>query len=88
MFADLCEEKEKWRVTETPDPSLAQAYPSSGQPHTGCFGEGGADISHALFINGEECQGMFRKQFTAAPDDEGALSFLETLRSLGTGSVL
>ena len=88
VFADLGLEGERWRVSETADPSLPQVYPSGLLPHSGSLGEGGEDLSHALFINGEECQGMFRKQFTAAPDDEAAKGFLETQRSFGADSVL
>ena len=88
VFADLGQAGEKWRVSETEDPSLPQVYPSGHLPHSGFFGEEGEDISHALFINGEDCQGMFRKQFTAAPDDEAARVFLETQRSYQAGSVL
>ena len=88
LFADIASEGTAWRVTETPDPSCAQAYPAQGRPWSGTLGENGEDIAHALFINGQECQGMFRKMFSAAPQDTAAEAFLTEERAKGEGSRL
>lgn len=87
-FVDISEEGKAWRVTESPDASCPQVYPSSGQPQSGVFGQHGEDVSHALFINGENCQGMFRKQFTAHSGDETAGRYLEAERAKGSSSSL
>ena len=88
VFADLGAEGERWRVSETPDLSIHQVYPSGAAPQSGLLGEGGEDVTHALFINGEDCQGMFRKQYTAAEGDEAARDYLEAQRLLGADSAL
>ena len=88
LFPDLDEEGRAWRVTETADPSCPQVYPSGGLPQGGTLGEGGVDTTQAMFINGEDCQGMFRKQFSAAAGDTAAGDFLARERSKGTASSL
>ncbi len=88
LFADIARQGTAWRVIETPDPSFAQAYPAQGSPWSGKLGENGEDISHALFINGQECQGMFRKMFSAAPQDIAAEAYLAEERAKGEGSGL
>ena len=88
LFTDLGEEGEKWRVTETPDPSCRQVYPSGAQAHAGVLGQQGMDTTHALFINGQDCQGMFRKQFCASENDAAAAQFLEEERAKGSASCL
>ena len=87
-FPDLGEEGCAWRVSETPDEFFAQVYPAGVQPHTGVLGEGGQDLSKALFINGEDCQGMFRKQFCAQSGDDAANRYLMEERSKGAASGL
>ncbi len=88
VFTDLGIEGTGWRVTETPDAEFSQVYPQGQKPWTGKLGAGGADMSHALFINGEECQGMIRKQYCAAAGDDAAMQWLESERGKGTLSGL
>ena len=87
-FPDIAEEGSEWRVTEMPDPSCPQAYPAGGKPQSGVFGEGGEDLSRALFINGQSCQGMFRKQYCAMPGDEAAERYLTEQRNCQGASSL
>ncbi len=88
VFKDLGTEGTKWKVTETPDTSCPQVYPSGGRAAEGTLGESGEDMSHGLFINGNECQGMIRKKFYAAEGDASALSYIEDERGKGASSML
>ena len=88
LFTDLDTEGCGWRVTEYPDPDCPQAYPPDGMPQEGRLGDGGADTSHALFINGEQCQGMIRKRFTYAPGDDAAREYLEAENAKGAASCM
>ena len=88
IFRDIAKDGCAWRVTEEPDPSCPQAYPADGQPQSGILGEDGTDLSQALFINGQTCQGMFRKQFTAKPEDAAAAGYVQQERAKGTASAL
>lgn len=88
LFLDLGVEGAKWKVTEMPDPECGQVYPDNAKPWTGKLGENDRDISQALFINGEECQGMIRKSFCAAQGDEAAQQWIAAERLSGSSSRL